>query len=350
MSGWDDRPTEISAPPRLASLPPAERTVLAALAVVGRASLSGEELAALVEVADATPLVEDLERRGLLRREGKRRYSLVGRIGADIRKLNETVETGERLIGYVETLARGGKLTAARLEEDAEAILGLAGWTAEVRRWETLLELVKTVQASFGLAHRVYEQRVLLELGRTAAANVGDRAAELFCLEQLERVAAELEDAAAGEEFAAAAKELRRGLRRGVASRTALRVLALVAVGAAGAAGGVYAGRHGNGTATTVLSRVTVGRVSRVTVNGNGRTVVSRVTVTRGGQTVTTTVAQQGRTVTTTVRSVSTVVQQQLQTVTTTVQSVTTALVPTTVTEPTTVVVTVTTTPTPALK
>src|SRR4051812_45664270 len=128
MSGRDEWPSETTAVTRVDLLPGDERTILAALAIVGRASLSTEELAALVEVADVRPLVADLERRGLLRREENRRLTIVGRLGADIRKLNETIETADRLLMYVETLARGGKLTAARLEEDAEAILGIAAW------------------------------------------------------------------------------------------------------------------------------------------------------------------------------------------------------------------------------
>src|SRR3954452_25229241 len=111
MTGRDEWPSETTAVTRVDLLPRDERTILAALAIVGRASLSTEELAALVEVADVRPLVADLERRGLLRRDEDRRLS-VGRLGADIRKLNDTIETADRLLMYFETLARGGKLTA----------------------------------------------------------------------------------------------------------------------------------------------------------------------------------------------------------------------------------------------
>src|SRR3954447_17957752 len=100
MSGRDEWPSETTAVTRLDLLPRDERTILAALAIVGRASLSTEELAALVEVADVRPLVADLERRGLLRRDEDRRLSVAGRLGTDIRKLNETIETADRPMGY----------------------------------------------------------------------------------------------------------------------------------------------------------------------------------------------------------------------------------------------------------
>src|SRR4051794_31064924 len=251
MSGWEDRPTAVT---RLDVLPVGERTVLAALAIVGRASLSKEELAALVEVPDVRPLIDDLEQRGLLRRDGERRYSAVGRIGADIRKLNETIETADRLIGYVETLAHGGKLTAARLAEDAEAILGIAAWSAEVRRWQTLLEFVKTVQASFALAQRLHEQRVLLELGRTAAARLGDHAAEISFLRQLAQVADRVDDVGARAEYASAADSLARIDRSTAPLRLVLGALVALIVGVAGVVAGIVIGRHSAGTTTTVVT------------------------------------------------------------------------------------------------
>jgi hypothetical protein len=308
---------DVAAGARIAALPRDERTILAALAVVGRASLSADELAALVETADVRPLVDDLERRGLLRRDGERRYSLLGRIGADIRKLDDTIETADRLIGYVETLAHGGRLTPARLEQDAEAILGIAAWGAEMRRWKTVLELVKTVQASFSLAARFHEQRVLLELGRTAASRLGDRAAEIWFLQQLEQVADLVEDVPARLEYANAAASLARLGTRTAPARVLLAAAIAVAVGAAGAAIGFVVGRSSGGaTTTTVTSSRVVTKAHTVTGPG------STNTVTGPGSTRTVTGPGSTRTVTATTQTV----------VTTTVSSVSTELVTTTVT------------------
>jgi len=302
MSSWDDQWPGTGAVARIDALPAEERQILAALAIVGRASLSSDELGALVETADVGPLLDDLERRGLLRREGEERYSVLGRVGADIRKLNQTLDTADRLIGYVETLAHGGRLTVARLEQDAEAILGIAAWGAEVRRWETLLEFVKTVQASFALAARFHQQRVLLELGRTAARALGDRAAEVWCLERLAQAADRVGDTAAQVEFTIAADSLRRAAGRPQWLRVALRSLAVVVVAGAGVTAGVVIPRHPAGSTTTV---VTTRRVV-VTRTVAGRTQTSTVTRTAFSTTTQLATTTFTTTVTTTAPSIST--------------------------------------------
>ena len=315
MTGRDDWPVEVTATTRIEALSAEARTVLAALAIVGRASLSTEDLAALVEVADVGRVIDELERRGLLRREHERRYSLLGRIGADVRKLNETIETADRLVGYIQTLAHGGKLTAARLEQDAEAILGIAAWGAEVRQWNTVLELVKTVQASFALAQRLHEQRVLLELGRAASRELGARTDEIRFLRELEQVADRTGDTAARLEYRTAADALVRlggGRTTGLTLRAVLRFLAVVAVGATGAVAGLLVGHRTTTTSTTVLTS---------TVRASGPTL-----------------------------TVSTAITLQGAPVTATVSSVTTELVSTTLTETTTTTTTQTVTTTAPIK
>src|SRR6266511_4101295 len=106
--GW---PGDDTAETQVIALSPAERQVLATLAVVGRASLSADELAALVEVDDVAPLIDDLERRGLIKRDEQKRYSALGRVGEQIRKTDTALASGDRLLKYMTTLARGGQLT-----------------------------------------------------------------------------------------------------------------------------------------------------------------------------------------------------------------------------------------------
>jgi hypothetical protein len=282
MTGREEWPPETTAVTRVDVLPGNERTILAALAIVGRASLSTDELGALVEVADVRPLVADLERRGLLRSAENRRLTIDGRLGADIRKLNETIETADRLLLYVETLARSGKLTAARLEEDAEAILGIAAWSAEVQQWARVLVFVKTVQSSFALAERVHEQRVLLELGRTAAARLGDRSSEVWCLQQLMQVADHVGDVAARVEYSGAAEALMGATGRTPPGRIALFIAALVLVGGVGTLVGLLLGDTSGSTTTSVLT-TTLGVTETVTGNATTET----VTTTLPAQTIT---------------------------------------------------------------
>jgi hypothetical protein len=265
----------------LAALPSAERHVLAAVAVVGRASLSEPELAELLELEDVQPLVDDLERRGLIKRDERERYSLLGSVGDEIRKTDDALATGDQLMQYMKTLANVGALTPARLADDAQAILGLSEWAAEHEQWASLLEFVKTLQSCFAIAQRVQQLLALLERGRRAAHALGDRQSEVWMLQQMATAAHGAGDARAAQEYLREADELQRGhlpggARHAAAStgggvpRLALWVLCLAVVGVAGIGVGYAVGAdNGNpGTATTTVPvRVTVhGRTATTSV------------------------------------------------------------------------------------
>jgi hypothetical protein len=315
--GW---PGEETAETRIMALSPAERRVLAALAVVGRASLSADELADLSEVQDVTPLVESLEGRGLIQQDERRRYSAVGRIGEQIRGTDEALASADRLVQYLTTLASGGRLTPERLAEDAGAILGLSEWAAEHREWATLLELVKTLQACFGIAHRVQEWLTLLERGRSAARALGDERSEVWALQQLATASASAGDTAAAQRYLREADELQRG--RGAGTNRELQTeqtLASAGPAAAAGAGG------GTNVALWIVALLLAGGlgvlVGYLVGNDNGHvgqtTAQVPVTVTAGGTTLTT-----SDTVTlpaTTVVSTTTQVTTETTTVTTTV-------------------------------
>jgi hypothetical protein len=306
--GW---PGEETAATRLLSLPRAERHVLAALAIVGRGNLSAAELSELTELDDVRPLIDDLERRGLITRDERQRYSVLGRVGEEIRKTDDALATGERLFQYLTTLAKGGALTPGRLAEDAEAILGLTEWAAESRQWAALLELVKTLQACFSIAQRVEEWITLLERARTAARTLGDRRSEVWALQQLATASAGAGNASAAQRYLHEADELQRGGRR-----TELRVehageaavgrgaprWALWSVGLLAAAGAGMGAAFliGSGNSTAARTKTTV----PVTVTVRGRTVTTSDTVTLPA---TTAVSTSVTLVTSTVTTVETV-------------------------------------------
>jgi hypothetical protein len=278
VTGTGDRQGIESAPARIATLPLAERRVLAALAIVGRASLSVDELTELAEMENVTPLVADLERRGLVRRDEKRRYSALGRIGEEIRQTNDALSTGERLLQYMRTLAEGGQLTPERLLDDAEAILGLTEWAAESQRWERLLELVKTLQGCFEIESRVEEWLTLLDRGRRAAHALGDQQSEVWALEQLAAASASAGNHSAARRYSREAKELQRGPRLNL-QRVALWALGLIAFAAAGGATG-YAIGHSNGDSDRTTRQIPV------TVTVGGQTVTTSTMVTTPATTV----------------------------------------------------------------
>ena len=285
------------APDPLVSLSAQERMLLAALAVVGHATLSQAQLAEIADVDEVAPLLANLEARGLVRRDEQRRYGLLGGLGERLRATDETLASADRLLRATLTLARGDALSLARLPDDVEAILGLSRFAAEHRQWAQLLELVRTLQAAFAITHRVEQWLVLLQHARTAAEGLGTREAEIWVLEQLSAAAAALGDGDAAARYARDAEAARqqpptqqrfRGadrsgkgvLRRALATaaRPALWTLGVIAAGVAGVAAGLALADSGGRPITTELP---------VTVSVGGKTVTVERTVTLPERTVT---------------------------------------------------------------
>jgi len=304
-------PGEDTAETRVMGLSPEARRVLATLAVIGRASLSPAELEELVEAADVAPLIDDLERRGLIERDARGRYSVLERIGEPIRRADEAAATADRLLEYLGALARGGELTPARLAEDAGAILGLSEWAATTRRWATVLELVKALQGCFRVANRVQDWLALLGQGRSAARALGDTRQEIWMLEQLASASSAAGDPDAASRYSREADQLARGdaptaqrtLRQEASAATAGRSLprlalwlgGLVVAGGVGVAAG-YALGNGNGDVGVTTARV------RVTATVRGRTTTATKSVTLPATTITSTATTtETTTVTTTV-------------------------------------------------
>lgn len=295
MTDTGDWPGDETVLGQIAALPPAELRVLATLGVVGRASLSGDELAELADGEDVTQLVADLERRGLIGCDKKQRYRALNGVSEKIRQTDAALSTGDRLLQYMTTLAKGGQLTPERLLDDAEAVLGLTEWAADLQKWERLLELVKTLQACFGIVSRIKEWLTLLERGRSAARALGDWQSEVWVLQQLATTSARAGDSSAARQYQREADALRRehelSVHRakddgdvsagpqatieadGRASRIALWMLGLIAAAAAGGATG-YAIGNSNDSVGTTTTRVPV------TVTADGRTVTTSKTVT----------------------------------------------------------------------
>jgi hypothetical protein len=312
-------PGEDTAETQVMGLSPEARRVLATLAVIGRASLSTDELSDLVEVADVAPLMDDLERRGLVERDRRGRYSVFERVGAPIRRADEASASADRLLQYLAALARGGELTAARLAEDAEAILGLSEWAAATRRWATVLELVKALQGCYRVANRVQEWLTLLEHGRSAARALGDTRQEVWMLEQLASASQAAGDPDAARRYAREADELSRGgaptaertfrpettaAAGGSLPRLALWLASLVVVGGAGVGAG-YALGNGNGDVGVTTAHV------KVTATLRGRTTTATKKITLPATTVTsTTTTVSTTTETTTVTTTTTTAAQ----------------------------------------
>lgn len=277
MNDTADWPSDAPDLGRIATLPVAERRVLAALAVVGRASLSGGELAELTEVKDVTPLVADLEQRELIERDEKQRYRALGGLGEEIRQTDAALSAGERMLQYVMTLARGGQLTPERLLDDAEAVLGLTEWAADCQQWEQLLELVKTLQACFEIESRVEEWLTLLDRARSAARALDDRQSEVWVSRQTIAALASADNLST---VSQGANEPGTSISL---QRIALWTLGLIVAAAAGGAAGYAIGDSSGTVGPGVTTTVTVGgqTVTKFkTVTSPPTTVFSTATVT----------------------------------------------------------------------
>jgi uncharacterized membrane protein YedE/YeeE len=178
MSGAGD--AEQRLPESLESLTPGERHVLAVLAAVGEASLSVDELTVLAEVDDVRPVLDELRRRGLVRKEDDREALAPG-LGAKLRRAWELTDTTDRVLRQLISIAQDGKLTL----DDLPAILGVSRWAAEAGRWSELLRLVTLTQTVLDVRQRVEIWIQIVEQARVAARRLGDVEAEAWAEDQL---------------------------------------------------------------------------------------------------------------------------------------------------------------------
>jgi hypothetical protein len=306
-------------PAELASLTPVEREVLAALAVVGQAALSPEQLTALTSVADPEPTLAELERLGFIQREDDDRRAVVPGLREQIKQAWDLVDTGDKILRQLISIAADGRLTLS----DLDAVLGVTEWAAETGRFVELLRLVRTVRQTMDVIRRVEAWVPIVRRAVDAARALGDHDAEAWAEGELSECARAVDDAAS-----AAAHEERRAeaLRRVASQSTAptgrwvrlpagarvriervprwvIRFVAVAIAAAAGVGAGLVLsdiGRSSPRASTVTLPRTT----ETQTVTAAAQTVTVTVggkTVTVGGGSKTVTVTQPGSTTTVTI-------------------------------------------------
>jgi hypothetical protein len=280
----------------VASLTPEERRVLAVLAAVGGAWVTAEQLASLSEIDDARPVLAELERRGLVRKDERRRYAAVAGLGTRLRRALGVVDTADRVLRQLISIAEDGRLTL----DDLDAVLGITAWAAEVGRLTELLQLVEAVQKTLSVTQRVEAWLQLVRRAKEAARELGDTQTEAWADEQL-RVCERTVVLRTPIEPAPRPSGLRLGLATvALAGAALVGFVAASAVGAEAGPAGPTVTLPGQ-TVTTPGETITV-RGSTATVGGEGETVtLPGSTVTEPGETVTEpgeTVTEPGETVT----------------------------------------------------
>ena len=169
---------------QLSALSELERDVLAALAVIDKTSLSPAQIEKLLGVADVRQAVSELERLGLLQRDEDDRVAAAAGPLARLSKLLNLVDTGDRLVQQLISIAEDGRLTV----DDLGAVLGISEWACRLGRFEQLLRLVHAVQATVDVVHRTEKWIEILGYAREAARSLGDVEAEAWVEAELRRV------------------------------------------------------------------------------------------------------------------------------------------------------------------
>jgi hypothetical protein len=185
----------------LASLSEREERVLAALAAFGGASLSARRLAELAEVDPIEPVLDSLERRGLLRRDERPdRVAGLAQVNERLQQLSDLSSWAEKAMKLFTGLATGD-LSANEALDDLGAVFQLLGWADDNQRWQEALELVKVAETGLALARRFDAWGHALERGLHAAEELGDRRSQAWALDRLGSRAALLGDRTTAKDY-----------------------------------------------------------------------------------------------------------------------------------------------------
>jgi hypothetical protein len=160
-----------------------ERRVLAALAVPMGASVGEEHLNELAGVADARPALESLQQRRLVQAHSPR-YSLTGSLDEALREEWDLTPWNERALVHFATWAEEQRYSPERVIEEADAILGVVQWAVQNGRWEGVLRLGRATEGPLAVSGHWGAWAQTLERELEAARQLGDRAAEAWCLHQ----------------------------------------------------------------------------------------------------------------------------------------------------------------------
>jgi hypothetical protein len=237
-----NEPDDPQSEAELRSLSLEARDVLAALAVCGGASLSVEELGEITGLSELRLTLAELERRGLVVRDGDR-FSLAPPERGPLKRLLGSVDVVDRVLRAFIGIAEDGRLTL----DDLDAVVELTGIAAQGGRWRDLLRLAEAAETTLSVTHRVEEWVEIVERRREAARALGDGDAARRAERELDRLGARAATGVGG------------------GPRIALSVLAAVAIGAVGVAAGYLIGDRSSGESTETVTEAGAAATETIT-------------------------------------------------------------------------------------
>jgi hypothetical protein len=210
------------------SLSEHEERVLAALAAFDGASLSTERLAELTGVDPIGPVLDSLERRGLLRRDEKPdRVAGLAQVNEKLQQISDVTGWAEKAVRLFTGLATGS-LSPEEALDDLGAVFSLLNWANENQRWQEVLELVKVAETGLALARRFDAWGRALDHALHAGDQLGDTRAQAWALDRLGNRAALLGDRTAAKEYLQRAASLHASVGESAAAAMTRRNLDLV--------------------------------------------------------------------------------------------------------------------------
>jgi len=187
-----------------------EQQVLMMLAALGDAPVSAERLGEMVNLPNVTPLLQTLERRGIVQTHSPS-YSLTGDLAALFRDKWDLTPWLDRALTYFTAWAEGER-DAESLLVESEAIISVLRWGVEAERWADVMRLGRAVEGALALGKRWGAWVQVLRWILQAARALGDRAAEGWAMHQLGTRALCLGDKTAARESLVKALRIREGL------------------------------------------------------------------------------------------------------------------------------------------
>ncbi len=168
----------------VAELPGPRRELVVLLAALGGALVLPEHAAAVAGVPGAAEELEELERRGLVQRQGER-FRVLEPLAGAVRAKWDGAPSRERALAYFTAWAEQQWNAPAEILEESDVLLLLLEEAVKAGAWPEVLRLGRRVEGALALAGRWDAWKRVVEWLRQASEKAGDRRGVAWALHQL---------------------------------------------------------------------------------------------------------------------------------------------------------------------